>query len=146
MRGVISPQLTQSLNVQSSKVSSIKKSMCGPLGHIYALTSPNAQKKAQTNLLWPFFFRLSRGMRVGGDPDPVSAGGGSPHCPHLSSLARALSSPPLWGSFTYDVTKNFGIFNPLPLVTVTVTQPISILVLFWAKPLPSSVRTRGRHM
>ena len=159
MRGVISPQLTQqSLNLQSSKVSSAKKErtshacavLSGTFMHLRRL--PRAKytflwpkKTAQTNLLWPFFFRLSRCTRVGGDPDPVSAGGGSPHCPHLSSLARALSSP-LSGDHSHMTSQLFRDFQSLPLVTVTVTQPISILVLFWAKPLLSSVRTRGRHM
>ena len=36
----------------------------------------------------------------------------------------------------YGIRKNFGVFNPLPLVSVQITQPISIIVRCWANPLP----------
>ena len=47
--------------------------------------------------------------------------------------------------FTYDVNRIFRIFNPLPLFTVTLTQPTGTLVCFWSKP-PLFSPQCGRHM
>ena len=47
---------------------------------------------------------------------------------------------PLKGPFIYDVRKTFAIFKPplpnVPIVTVTLTKPISTFVCFWGNPSP----------
>ena len=59
---------------------------------------------------------------------------------HYVDFVRLLISPSEMTS-----TKIFGFSTPLPLVTVTLTQPSGTLVYFLSNPSPS-VRTRGRHI
>ena len=57
--------------------------------------------------------------------------------PGVSQLVKGLS--------TYDVNDILGFWDPLPLDTVTLTQPISTIVCSPVNPPPRSVRMSYVH-
>ena len=49
------------------------------------------------------------------------------------------------GRYLNDAPKIFGLLDPLPLVTIALTQPISTIVRFWANPLSPLPPQCGPH-
>ena len=105
------------------------------------LRQNGAEYGSQSQDCWKYVMRCATFvLSIGGDGGPAAAGGkgGKRKAPKRAASKSPQPAARPKGPFTCNVRKTYGIFNPLSLVNVTLTQPSdTLLCLLATHPLPS---------